>query len=46
MSPAAIAAETKEFYDLTTYLLNTYPTKRFILDNWEVHMCVCVCVCV
>ena len=34
-SPWNRAALEQEYSDMTLYLLRTYPTKRFILANWE-----------
>lgn len=37
MSPEAVEAEKREFYELTKYLLTTYKGtgKTFVLQNWE-----------
>jgi hypothetical protein len=35
ITAAALAAEEKEFFDLTLYLLKTHPGKTFVLEHWE-----------
>jgi len=35
MGPSDFAAEYQEVYDLVVHLLTTYPTKEFIISNWE-----------
>eukprot|EP01065_Artemidia_motanka_P052706 TRINITY_DN958_c5_g1_i1.p1 TRINITY_DN958_c5_g1~~TRINITY_DN958_c5_g1_i1.p1 ORF type:complete len:416 (+),score=139.85 TRINITY_DN958_c5_g1_i1:85-1332(+) len=35
VTPEREAEETKQFKDLTTHLLQTYPGKKFILHHWE-----------